>query len=319
MVGHSCNVYKLKFSKTLVLPHLFETSRNDCRKSRAVVSLQVRLMSFLVRGFHYDKPSGPRKSLKVKKAIFAVREIVHENNAMIYQSRGMACAVEVGGKKHWLTWHGVISENVQAKRIVMHRCSKKFLKNQEDYQLEISNSKKTGSCSFISVKDGDGANTKKFKTFNLKVPEREEMTNVVAHSFSGCKDIVKVTFKGSHKKDEYALELDSKEKSNFIFEKSAILGSPIISDKGHVIGVVGEDQRGLLCPYFLTKTELDGMHGTDYKEKDPTEDEDDEIKDKYRSWAQETPVAPGHGDRNPSENGNGEEKNNPDDIDSAGM
>ena len=197
---------------------------------------------------HTNKPSP-------KKGIFAVREVVHRDIPRIYRTRGMACAVEVEGKLCLLTWQGVINEHDQAKPIIeLHRCSKKFSPDRTKYRLEKSQVKQTGSFSFISViQSGAPTPQEDYTNFKWKVPgDDEKWRDVLALSFIGCKDVVKFGFtydKGKH-------ELNSPEKKECFFEKFSILGSPIITDDLHVIGVVGEDSDGRLCPYFLTETEV---------------------------------------------------------------
>ena len=190
-----------------------------------------------------------------KKGIFAVREVVHRDIPTIYRTRGMACAVEVEGSLRLLTWKGVINEHDQAKtNIELHRCSKKFSPDRTKYRLEKSQVKQTGRFSFISViQSGAPTPQEDYKAFKWKVPgDDEKWKDVLALSFIGCKDVVKFGFtydKGKH-------ELNSPEKKGCFFEKFSILGSPIITDDLHVIGVVGEDSDGRLCPYFLTETEV---------------------------------------------------------------
>lgn len=232
-----------------------------------------------------DKPLGP------EKAIFAVREVL-QRDIPIYQSRGMACAIEVGGRKRLLTWHGVINENDQAKPIKLHRSS---------HELEMSKTKENGGCSFISVKGGDDAFTGKCSILYLQVPEsKEKIKDVVAYSFIGCKDIVKFTFKYSQQSRKH--ELHSSDKKGCIIEKFAILGSPIITDKGRVIGVVGEDSNGQFCPNFLTETEFN------HEEKDATEDGTCEVKDKDSGCALDAPDAFDKKENDPCEGGTSEIK-----------
>ncbi|XP_022801975.1 uncharacterized protein LOC111339561 [Stylophora pistillata] len=232
-----------------------------------------------------DKPLGP------EKAIFAVREVV-QRDIPICKSRGMACVIEVGGRKRLLTWHGVINENDQAKPIKLHRSS---------HELEMSKIKENGGCSFISVKGRDDAFTGKCSILYLQVPEsKEKIKDVVAYSFIGCKDIVKFTFKYSQQSRKH--ELRSSDKKGCFFEKSAILGSPIITDKGRVIGVVGEDSNGQFCPNFLTETEFN------HEEKDATEGGTCEVKDKDSGCALDAPDAFDKKENDPSEGGTSEIK-----------
>lgn len=207
---------------------------------------------FVGQAMDFGNPTDPNP----EKAIFAVREVVHISGdiPIIYKTRGMACAVEIGGKQRLLTWHNVINEDDQAKPIRLHQCSKKFFKDNKNYRFGMSQVKQTESCSFISLIRGDAPTSNKdFGILKLKVPgDDEKGKDVFAHSFIGCKDIVKFTFKYDRGKHE----LNPPDKKDCVCEKSSILGSPIITDKYHVIGVVGEDLDGRLCPYFLTETEV---------------------------------------------------------------
>lgn len=199
------------------------------------------------------------------KAIYAVREVDDIDIPTIYKTRGMACAVKVGGRSRLLTWQGVINEQDQAKTIKLHRSSKNFFTDQKNYRLEMLQINQVGSFSFISVKGGNNTSTlnEDFIILELRVPGSTENIDVVsAYSIMTYKEIVKFTFKYSQEKGKYELHSSDKD---CIFEKSFILGSPIINDKDQVIGVVGEDRDGKLRPYFLTETEIE------YQEKEPSE------------------------------------------------
>ena len=187
------------------------------------------------------------------KAIYAVREVDDIDIPTIYKTRGTACAVEVGKSLRLLTWQGVINRLDQAKTIKLHRFSRIFF---QKYQLEMLQIDQTGSFSFISVKGGNDTSTpnKDFPFLKLTVPESAEKDDdVFAYSNMGCKEIVKFTFKKSQEGGKREVNVPDKD---CIFEKSLILGSPIVIGKDKVIGVVGEDPCGKLCPYFLTNTEI---------------------------------------------------------------
>ena len=62
-------------------------------------------------------------------------------------------------------------------------------------------------------------------------------------------------FKFKYNQEKKKHELNSYEGEKCAIEKSAVLGSPVITDKG-VIGVVGEDADRQLIPYFITQIEL---------------------------------------------------------------
>ena len=223
-----------------------------CNKFHMAVTQRKQKPGFVEQAMAFGNPN-----LNPKKAIFAVREVVHTSGdiPIIYKTRGMACAVEVGGKKRLVTWHNVINEDDKAKPIRLHRCSKEFFNDQKNYRFEMSQVEQIESCSFISLLRGDAPTPKKdFEILKLKVPESDEKSkDVFAYSFTGCKDTVKFTFKYDYDRGKHELNSPVKD---CICEKSFILGSPIITDKDQVIGVVGEDLDGRLFPYFLTDTEV---------------------------------------------------------------
>ena len=218
-------------------------------------SQDEQTQSFLGEAMGYKREPDPTKS---KKAIFAVREVVQREFPTIYRTRGMACAVIVGGKERLLTWHGVIDERDKAKPIELHRCSKNFFTNKKKYRLKVSRIMQIGFSSLSVIRGDAPTSSKDFKILNLKlrVPGMDEKRkDVMAHSFIGCKDLMKFNFK--YNSDRKKHELDSPDMKDCIFEKSSIFGSPIISTNDfRVIGVVGEDPDGRPRPHFLRKTEF---------------------------------------------------------------
>ena len=184
-------------------------------------------------------------SQKFGKAIFAVREVVHD--PPLYQTRGMASAVDVKKKQYLLTWKGVFNENDRAlinrESVRFHRSSRCKVKN---YQLGQSKIKQAGSFSFIPVEGLKSCNA-----LTLIVPGSALTENdVCAKSFIGGKKFLKFKFEYNQEKKRHKLK-----GKKCTIEKSAVLGSPIIKDK-RVIGVVGEDADGQLIPYFLTQAAL---------------------------------------------------------------
>ena len=185
---------------------------------------------------------------KAERAIFAVREVVHD--LPVYQTRGMASAVDVGGKQCLLTWEGVFNEGDRAltnhKSVEFHQSSRYKEKN---YQLGKSKIGQAGSFSFIPV---DGLQS--CDALMLIVPGSNVIENdVCAQSFIGGKKLLK--FKFQYIKEEQRHVLTSFEGKKCSIEKFAVLGSPIINDKV-VIGVVGEDTKGQLKPFFIEQTQL---------------------------------------------------------------
>ena len=184
---------------------------------------------------------------KAERAIFAVREVVHD--LPVYQTRGMASAVDVGGKQCLLTWKGVFNEDDRAltnhKPVKFHQSSEC---KEKKYQLGKSKIGQAGSFSFIPVEGLKSSNA-----LMLMVPESNVIENeVCAQSFNEGNKLLK--FKFQYIKKEKKHVLTSFEGKGTI-EKFAVLGSPIINNKA-VIGVVGEDADGQLIPCFITQTEL---------------------------------------------------------------
>ncbi|XP_022806620.1 uncharacterized protein LOC111343702 isoform X2 [Stylophora pistillata] len=185
------------------------------------------------------------------KAIFAVRDVVH--SLPIYQTRGMACAVDAGKKQGLLTWEGVFNEGdrglINKKSVIFNRRSKTF----SIINLTISQIKKAGRCLFISVEG-----LQRGDVLTLNVPDSVVISNdVCAQSFIGRNKSLKFYFNYNQGKKCY--ELRSFDGKNCAIEKSAVLGSPIIKDKC-VIGVVREDDEGQLIPYFITQRVLDQIN-----------------------------------------------------------
>ena len=184
---------------------------------------------------------------KAERAIFAVREVVHDLH--VYQTRGMASAVDVGGKQCLLTWKGVFNEGDRApanhKSVKFHQSS---IYKEKNYQLGKSKIGQAGSFSFIPVEGLQSCDA-----LMLIVPESNVIENdVCALSFIEGKKLLKFRFQYIKKEKKHVLTFEGKKCT---IEKFAVLGSPVINDKC-VIGVVGEDTNGQLIPCFITETEL---------------------------------------------------------------
>ena len=197
---------------------------------------------FFTQTMEFSRPQ------KAERAIFAVREVVHD--LPVYQTRGMASAVDVGGKQCLLTWKGVFNEGDRAltnhKPVKFHQSSRYKEKN---HQLGKSKIGQAGSFSFIPAEGLQSCDA-----LMLIVPGSNVIENdVCAQSFIGGKKLLK--FKFQYIKKEQKHVLTSFEGKKCTIEKFAVLGSPIINDKS-VIGVVGEDADGQLIPCFITQTEL---------------------------------------------------------------
>ncbi|KAL9956246.1 hypothetical protein ACROYT_G037696 [Oculina patagonica] len=207
-----------------------------------------------------------RKGMKVPSkhypfnAIFAVKEVFEDG---IYQTRGMACAVVVGGSERLLTWSGVIEESDCNKLFVMDRFSDKsteeFLSNRERYRLQNSKTEENGNLTFFSVNAGDKAS---FTTLDLKVPQSDislQTSDFTAYTFSG-KEKLNLNFKYDSSKKKHNLVSGNWTK-RAILEKSSVIGSPIMVDEDNnrkVVGVVGEI-GGKLSPCFVTEKQLNGQ------------------------------------------------------------
>lgn len=151
-----------------------------------------------------------------EKAIFAVREVVC-GQVPIYQTRGIACAVDVGGKQYLLTWEGVFKEDDRAliESVKLHRGSKNFHNEEKKYRLDISAIKRSGSCSFISVKALKGSNASEtLKTttdsniLKLIIPRSDDVIDkdVWAQSFIGSNKSLKFKFEYNCEKKKHELK-----------------------------------------------------------------------------------------------------------------
>ena len=147
-----------------------------------------------------------------EKAIFAIREVVLHQDIPIYQTRGMGCAVEVGGFKRLLTWSGVIGEDDCIKAMETHRFSKNFFsKVDKSYRLKISTIKQNVNCSFISFDDSNDAveRTTESNILELKVPGSDVKTeDIFAHTFIGFKEKLIFKFKFNKEKKKHELDTD---------------------------------------------------------------------------------------------------------------
>lgn len=194
------------------------------------------------------------KADDTSKAIFAIREVFQEH---VYQTRGIACAVNIRGSIRLVTWRGVIGEADKSAKIYMDRFAEKFSDNIPRYRLKMSTIKENGNFSYISVDSGcdETGKTPKFTTLNLEILNDVKSLNFVAHSFSG-KDPVKLNFEYDEGKKRHTLMTG--EWKTHILEKSTVVGSPIVVHKDKcevVVGLVGVTD-GELGPCFFTEEEL---------------------------------------------------------------
>ena len=185
-----------------------------------------------------------KKPKDFNKAIFAVREIQEVG----YQTRGMACAVEVGSSIRLVTWRGVV-DNADCNNVVMDRYAKKVAKNANKYRLRKSTVTTRDSFSFLSVDCSED-----FKTIlPYKVPGNAEVeaSELTAYSFSG-EEKIELKFKYDKTKKEHKLI------TTHTVEKTSPLGSPILvgGREKHFVGSVGMSDDGKIVPIFITKKEF---------------------------------------------------------------
>ncbi|XP_020608712.1 uncharacterized protein LOC110047308 isoform X2 [Orbicella faveolata] len=192
--------------------------------------------------------SSSKKPKDWRKAIFVVREMKEH----VYQTRGMACAVEVGSSVRLVTWRGVV-DNADCNKVVMDRFAKKST-DVPKYRLQKLMGTTCGSFAFFSVSCSEN-----FAFLQSKVPGSEiKASTLTAYSFSGGKTI-ELKFKYDESKKEYELTCDGLEKR--VTEEVSLLGCPIIdkaADKERaVVGVVGRSDAGKIVPCFITEKEFD--------------------------------------------------------------
>lgn len=207
-------------------------------------------MSVLTEGLaSSEKPRDPLK------AIFAVREVFHEH---VYQTRGMACAVNVGGSVRLVTWRGVI-DSAACNNVVMDRFSKTFFKDVTRYRLQKSTVTTCGSFSFLSVSYSENF---KFNILRYKVPGNEiKASDLTAYSFSG-EETIELKFRYDKIKKGHELITTGDEWKKRVTEKLSLLGSPImVIDENKrqaraVVGVVGVSDDGKIVPFFITEKEF---------------------------------------------------------------
>ena len=200
---------------------------------------------------------GLAPSSKVKdwhKAIFAVREIFQEH---VYQTRGMACAVDVGSSVRLVTWRGVVDNADCRKNGVMDRFSTKSSTDVSRYRLQKSKVTTCGSFSFLSV---NMIVNFEFPILRCEVPENEiKASDFTAYSFSG-KNTIELKFRYNKTKKEHELITTGDEWKERVTEKTSLLGSPIVVCDKHqdraVVGVVGVSDDGKIVPFFMTKKDL---------------------------------------------------------------
>lgn len=205
-------------------------------------------MSVLTEGLaSSEKPRDPLK------AIFAVREVFHEH---VYQTRGMACAVNVRGSVRLVTWRGVI-DSAAYNNVVMDRFSKTFFRDVTRYRLQKSTVTTSGNFSFLSVNYSEN-----FTILQYKVPGNEVIASeLTAYSFSG-EETIELKFRYDKIKKEHELITTGDEWKKRITEKSSLLGSPVmvIDEKKRqaraVVGVVGVSDDGKIVPFFITEKEF---------------------------------------------------------------
>lgn len=194
---------------------------------------------------------------KMNQAIYTIREVFQDD---IYETKGMACAVDVRGSVGLLTWSGVFGADSTfksiAESIVMDRFSKTFPEDLENRRLSNGTIKENGRFSFITV---NGVDPTSIKLTSLDLLPRNDIktSDFIAYSFYG-KEVLELNFKYDENQKKHKLDTGEGKKRIKFLEKSSIIGAPIMVDQDNrkvVVGVVGVS-GGELSPYFITEKDI---------------------------------------------------------------
>lgn len=178
-------------------------------------------------------------------------------NTGMHQHRGMACCVmlEVRGQQEM---YFVTSSDLETykKQAVLLPCS---AQKREGCQLEINSTVKFGPFSFLSFdRSGLKGNTS-LTCLNFQVLKQNLESEFEAYTLVGPKKLLKVKFEYQRVTGKYILSAKKKDR----LEQSFVLGAAIIikskdvtdkysSSRWPVVGVMGLDEEGEFCPYFVT-------------------------------------------------------------------
>lgn len=175
-------------------------------------------------------------------------------NTGTHQHRGMACCVmlKVRGQQEM---YFVTSSDLETykKEAVLLPCS---AQKREGCQLEINSTVKFGPFSFISFdRSGLKGNTP-LTCLDFQVPKQNLESEFEAYTLVSPKKLLKVNFKYQRATGKYILSAKKKEQS-FVLGAAIIIKSKDVTDKlssslWPVVGVMGLDEEGQFCPYFVT-------------------------------------------------------------------
>lgn len=214
-----------------------------------------------------QKPKGPllekgmnftrNTKSKTNKAIYTIREVFQDD---IYETKGMACAVDVRGSVGLLTWRGVFGADSTSKSIaesiVMDRFSKTFPEDLENRRLSNGSIKENGRFSFITV---NGVDATSITSLDLLPRNDIKTSDFIAYSFYG-KEVLELNFNYDKNQKKHELVPGEGKKRIKFLEKSSIIGAPIMVDRDKrkvVVGVVGVSASGgELSPYFITEKDI---------------------------------------------------------------
>lgn len=214
-----------------------------------------------------QKPKGPLLEMgmnftrntksKTNKAIYTIREVFQDD---IYETKGMACAVDVRGSVGLLTWRGVFGADSTSKSIaesiVMDRFSKTFPEDLENRRLSNGTIKENGRFSFITV---NGVDATSITSLDLLPRNDIKTSDFIAYSFYG-KEVLELNFNYDKNQKKHELVPGEGKKRIKFLEKSSIIGAPIMVDRDKrkvVVGVVGVSASGgELSPYFITEKDI---------------------------------------------------------------
>ena len=201
-------------------------------------------MSFLAQSLQYTC------SPDFYKAIYAIRGKG--------STRGMACAVNVGGQVQGqentsgsvrlVTSGGCVGEH-ESQSIKVHRYSRK---NMGDYKLEISNIIKTENFSFLLV-NGNGNDCPKRLCVKYLANE-EQKTDFTVYTISALKELEPLTLKYDQNTEKHNLVIPE-DRFDFFLR-----GSPIIVDGEYFVGVLKESDPDQFNPCFITEEEFGEYH-----------------------------------------------------------
>ena len=174
------------------------------------------------------------------------------------KTKGIACAVDVDGKKKkdevvLVTWKGCIGQN-SVKTVHRHRRKSKFWKNAhgKHYQLEPSDDDILKRGNFALIRCASGNNNDKWgvRLSLWCLNEEEQKTNLKAYTIHGDSyRPLTLTYDESTNKHNLGInKLD--QSANLMLQ-----GAPIIENDEYFVGVL-KDEEGICSPLFIKEGEL---------------------------------------------------------------